>query len=167
MNESADFTLPPSIVSKLDITRLLSELERVDNEQTTADVRQKVGSTERAEITLSKQLSELLEQNKLSIDEGRKRSELIKKLRSLKENMPVVHMTFAVPADHESLQRLVTWWRESVHPQVVIEVGLQPALVAGVSIRTPNRVHDLSMRTALKNHHDQLVKELETLRGNN
>jgi hypothetical protein len=160
------FTLPPSIVSKADVARLVIEVEGVDNEQTTEAVREKVGATGHSETVLSEQLSDFLAGNQLTIGTGPERGELIKQLRLLKENAPVIHMTFAVPADHDSLHRLVEWLRSSVHPQAVISVGLQPALVAGVSLRTTNRVHDLSMRLVLRKNHGLLVKELGALRGN-
>jgi len=162
-----DLIIPLSIVSKRDIAYLTDELEQVDNERTAASVRKKVGGSMHTTMTLSKQLTDFLEQNRLSITESHERTDLIKRLHSLKENIPVIHMTFAVPADHESLLHLAKWLRKTIHPQAVIDVGLQPALVAGVSVRTPNRVHDLSMRTALREYHDQFVKELEVLRGKN
>lgn len=160
------FTLPPSIVSKADVARLVIEVESIDNEQTTEAVREKVGVTGHPETVLSEQLSDFLAQNQLTIGTGPERSELIKQLRLLKENAPVIHMTFAVPADRDSLRRLVDWLRSSVHPQAVVSIGLQPALVAGVSIRTTNRVYDLSMRSVLRKNHGLLVKELGALRGN-
>lgn len=167
MNEAyVNFVLPLSVVSKVDVSRLVSELERVDNEQTQATVREKVGSSERAELMVSQQFADFLTQNKLTINTGQERTELIKQLRLLKENIPVIHMTFAVAADRESLTKLTQWLRASLSPQAVIEVGLQPALIAGVSVRTPNHVHDLSMREVIKKNHGLLVKELEVLRGN-
>jgi F0F1-type ATP synthase delta subunit len=166
MNEPyVNFVLPLSVVSKVDVSHLLSELERVDNEQTQATVREKVGSSERAELMVSRQFADFLAQNKLTINTSQERSELIKQLRLLKENIPVIHMTFAVNADRESLAKLTQWLRTSISPQAVIEVGLQPALIAGVSVRTPNHVHDLSMREVIKKNHGVLVKELEALRG--
>jgi F0F1-type ATP synthase delta subunit len=76
-------------------------------------------------------------------------------------------MTFAVEADRESLMQLAQWVRETVHPQAVIAVGLQPGLIAGVYLRTPNHVHDLSLRAALDGGHEILVNDLEALRGAN
>ena len=160
------FVLPPSIVSKVDVAHLVSEAEQIDSEQTAEAVRERVGAAVRSEIVVSEQLADFLAQNKLTIGNGPERGELIKQLRILKENVPVIHMTFAVPADRDSLRRLVEWLRSSVHPQAVISVGLQPALVAGVSIRTTNHVHDLSMRSVLRKNHGLLVKELGALRGN-
>lgn len=161
---SADFVLPPSVASKTDLSRLVDELEWVDNELTTASVRTKTGSRKATKPAMSDHLADFLNQNKLKLDNSNERSQLIKQMRQLKDKVPVIHMTFAVPADPESLRELVQWLRTSVHPQAVIKVGLQPALVAGVYLRTPNRVHDLSLRGILKGRRDVLVKELETLR---
>lgn len=160
-----EFVLPASLVTKADISRLVNEVERIDNELTTSMVRKEVGAAEQASPTFSEQLADFLTQNKLSLDDERLRGELIKELRLLKEKAPIIHMTFAVTADGESLRQLAQWLRTSTHPQALIDVGLQPALVAGVYLRTPNQVHDLSLRALLKNGQGKLVEELETLRG--
>jgi hypothetical protein len=60
---------------------------------------------------------------------------------------------------------LAQWLRTSIHPQAVIAVGLQPALVAGVYLRTPNHVKDLSLRAKLESSRGLLLKEVEKLRG--
>lgn len=158
-----DFVLPPNVVTRVDISKLVSEFEGVDNQLTTAVVHAKTGAAVKPTPTLSRQLTDFLVQNKLDVTKDHARSELIKQLKLLKDNVPTIHMTFAAPADPESLAELVTWLRGSVHPQAVISVGLQPSLIAGVYLRTPNHVHDLSMRAALKGGHEVLVKELETL----
>ncbi|MEO5950612.1 MAG: hypothetical protein ABIQ04_04145 [Candidatus Saccharimonadales bacterium] len=160
-----DFVLPLSVISKVDISRLLNEIERLDNELTATVVRTKAGVSEHTDATPSGQLSDFLEQNKLTLATSRERSNLISELRLLKDKVPIIHMTFAVPADRESLGQLVGWLRSSVHQQAVITVGLQPALIAGVYLRTPNHVHDFSLRAMLAGGHGLLVKELEMLRG--
>lgn len=162
----ADFVLPSNVVTKGDVSRLVSDLERVDNELTSISVRKKVGSREQPHPGMSDQLADFLDQNSLELDDSHERTELIKTLRRLKDSVPVIHMTFASIADYDSLQKLVDWFRESVHPQAVIEVGLQPALIGGVYLRTPNHVHDFSLRGILDGQHDLLVKELRALRGN-
>lgn len=159
------FVLPASLVTKLDVSRLVSEVEWVDNELTSASVHEKAGSQGYSKPVFSGQLTEFLEKNQLNLDDSNARSRLIKELRILKDKVPVLHMTFAVPADSESLQKLADWVRGTVHPQAVIHVGLQPALVGGVYLRTPNHVHDLSLRSLLDKSHDILTKELENLRG--
>ncbi len=153
--------LPPVVATKVDVARMVSDLERVDAELTTAEIR----GGDYATPAMSEQLHEFLSQNAVTLDNSQHRTDLLKEVRKLKDNAPVIHMTFAVAADPESLQQLVAWTRQSVHPQAVIEVGLQPALIAGVHVRTTNHIQDLSMRGALKGGHAILIKELEALRG--
>lgn len=163
---ATDFVLPSGIVTRADLSRLLREVEYIDNELTTAVVRSKASAPAQPLPALSSQLKEFLDTNGLRLDVSTQaRTDLLKQLRLMKEKAPVIHMTFAVSADSMSLQKLVAWVRASVHAQALIEVGLQPGLVAGVHLRTPNRVHDFSLRTKLEGQHDLLVKELEALRG--
>ncbi len=160
-----DFTLPTTIVTKVDLSRLVSEVERIDNELTTEAVRAKVNGQAVGDVLMSDQLTEFLRLNEIDLQVSQVRTRLIKQLRQLKDVVPVLHMTFSVTADTESLQQIIHWLRESVHPQAVISVGLQPALVAGVYLRTPNHVRDFSLRAMLAQSHGGLVKELEALRG--
>lgn len=161
----AQFTLPSSVVTLVDVAHLVNEIERVDNELTSAAVRAKAGAGQGPQLSLSPQLTDFMNQNKLRPSTGKDRTDLIKQMRLLKDNVPTVHMTFAVEADRESMQELVNWVRTSVHPQAVIAVGLQPGLIAGVYLRTPNHVHDLSLRSQLKNGRGVLLKDLEAIRG--
>jgi hypothetical protein len=161
----ADFVLPPSIVTGVDLSRLVTEMEKIDNELTTATIRAEAGAQQQVAPTASPRLIDFLNQNQIKLSTSAERTALIKQLRQLKDKAPVMHMTFAVEADAESLQKLAQWLRSSVHPQAVITVGLQPGLVAGVYLRTPNHVHDLSWRGLLEKGHGVIVQDLEALRG--
>lgn len=161
----ASLLLPPSVVSKPDLARLVRELETVDGALTTVAARAKVGVQSSAMPGLSQALTDFLATNKLNLTDSHTREELIKAMRELKDTAPTVHMTFAAEADRTSLQQLAQWLRTQVHPQAVIAVGVQPGLVAGVYLRTNNRVFDLSLKGALKGGRAILTKELEGLRG--
>ena len=161
----ADFVLPASIISKLDVSKLVQEAEQVDMHLTTAEVRSKAGAEQTPQPVVSEQLTEFLQQNNLSLNDSHARSEMIKLMRAMKDSVPVIHMTFAVKTDPDSLSQIADWLRKSVHPQAVISVGLQPALVAGVYLRTPNRVHDLSLRKMLEENRGMLAQQLEALRA--
>lgn len=160
-----DFVLPPSVVSRLDVSRLVSEVEKIDSEMTSAAIRARSGSGAETTPVLSEQLTHFLTQNKLELQESKARTELVKQLRTLKDKVPTIHMTFAVTADRESLQQLALWLRTSIHPQAVISVGLQPGLVAGVYLRTSNQIYDLSLKAKLASSRDVLIKEVEALHG--
>lgn len=164
------FTLPPSIVSKIDVSRLVDEVEQVDVTITTTLVRNKShkdeqGDSEFTMPTISDQLSDFLRDNELSLENGNDRSRIVHELRLLKDKVPVINITLATKADRESLQQLVSWFRTEADPQAVLAVGLQPGLIAGAYVRTPNKVHDMSMRAKLKAGRAVLLKELETYRG--
>lgn len=165
LKDHTSFVLPASVVSRVDVSRLVSEVERLDGELTAAAVRNKIGDAQEFSPTLSEQLGQFLQQNKLSLQESKERSRIVKELRKLKDTVPVIHMTFAVTADPESLAQLAAWLRQSIHPQAVISVGLQPNLVAGVYVRTPNHVHDLSLRKKLESSRGVMVEALETYRA--
>ncbi len=163
---AADFILPPAVVSKVDVSRLVADAERVDNELTTLAVRTEThAQVQTPQPMMGQQLTDFLKLNQLTLGSATQRSELIKQLHHMKDTAPIIHMTFAVEADPESLAQLAQWLRASIHPQVVIAVGLQPALVSGVYLRTPNHVHDMSLRAKLQAGHGILVKDLEALRG--
>ena len=86
MNETpiktyADFILPPSVVTKIDVSRVVSEMEQIDNELTTAAVRAKIGNNDFAQPTMSPQLTAFLQDNEITLEDSHKRSELIKQMR--------------------------------------------------------------------------------------
>lgn len=164
---SNELSLPPSIITRVDVSRLVSEVEQLDSYMIAADARAKSGMPSTGESVQSEQLADFLAVNNIEIGDASNRSELIKQLRRLKSTVPWVHMTFAVPADNESLREIVAWLRESVHPQSVIMVGMQPSLVGGVYVRTPNQVHDMSLRAQLAGRRDIITREVEALSGGN
>lgn len=167
MNDAAHtgLALPASVVSRVDLSRLVRELEVVDAALTTIAARAKVGVQPTAMPGLSRALTEFLTTNKLSLADSKARGALIAAMRQLKDRAPTIHMTFATEADRTSLQQIAQWLRSSVHPQAVIDVGLQPGLVAGVYLRTSNKVFDLSLRGALQAGRAILAKDLEALRA--
>lgn len=165
LQDYTGFQLPSTIVSKADISRLVREFEVLDNALTAQSVRKKVDAKPEDAPVMSAQLAGFLDVNAVNLESATARNAYIKQLRHLKDKVPVMNMTFAVVADPESLQKLTAWVRESVHPQAVIEAHLQPALVAGVYLRLPNHVFDLSVRNALKSKRGELEKELGALRG--
>lgn len=161
----ADFVLPPSVISRVDVSHLVAEAERIDNLMITTDVRTKAGVSATAQVTVSEQLADFLQINQLTLDASHDRNHVITQMRLLKDKAPIIHMTFASEVDAESLKQLSLWLRTTIHPQALIAVGLQPALIGGVYLRTTNHILDLSMRSMLKGSHDLLVKELGALRG--
>lgn len=169
MNETPGITqeqlkLPPSIVTKIDVSHLVRELEAVDNELISREAKAKTGIEPGGDIMYSEQLTDFLSANQTEIShDSTQRSYLINKVRHLKKTVPTIHVTFASSADNESLQKLAAWLRDEVHPQAVMKVGLQPSLIGGVYVRTTNHVHDFSLRAKLAAHRHLIKEEIERL----
>ena len=164
MSEAQDiiYALPSALISRADLARLVREVESVDSNLETQKVKGH-GEVAYRMPTMSQGLSDFLAINKLDMADDKGRVKIKEQLAKLKDKAPVIHMTFATVADPESLQDLVAWIRKELHPQALVSVGLQPSLVAGVYMRTPNHVYDFSMRNLMKGKRDVLVQEIAGL----
>ncbi len=156
-DSSAGFTIPPAIATRADFSRVMRELERVDNDLEAQKARAGGGmsnpggnAVQYLLPSMSKGLNDFLEVNKVDLGNDKARMELREQMRRLKDHAPVVQMTFAADVDPETLTWLASWTRQNLHPQALLQVGLQPGLVGGVYIRTPNHVYDFSLRGRLR-----------------
>lgn len=158
------YLLPQSVATKRNLSSLVNELERIDNELTAKSVHE---GDDLPYPDVPEMVQDFLSLNEFSLDNSSDRSEMITQLRLLKRKAPVVHMSFAVEADALSLGKIVGWFRDSVHSQTIIVVGFQPALVAGAYIRTPNHIYDVSLRSAFKSGRTVLLDKIEELSHGN
>jgi F0F1-type ATP synthase delta subunit len=158
-----DYVLPPSLIGHGELARMIREVEAVDGSLQAQKVRAEGQPMHMPEV--GPVLQDFIEQNHIDLSDGKTVLALKEHLRTIKDHAPVVHMTFAVEADNLSLQKLASWLREEIHPYSLITVGLQPSLVGGVYLRTPNKVHDFTLKALLKGKRDIIVKELEQLRA--
>jgi hypothetical protein len=144
------------------LARLVREVEAVDSVLETQKVKNH-GEGGYRMPTMSQSLSDFLVLNKLDMADDHGRMTIKQQLAKLKDKAPVVHMTFATAAEPEDLQDLVAWVRKELHPQALISVGLQPSLVGGVYMRTPNHIYDFSMRSRMQGKRDLIAGALEEL----
>lgn len=159
---AAGISLPSALIGRADVARLILEVEKLDNDFETQKVRDHKDEANYAIPTMSRSLTDFLQLNNLNIASAKERTQLRKELKLVKDKTPVMHMTFAVDPDPEFLQLLTDWVRTNIHPQALLSVGLQPSLVGGVFVRTPNHIHDFSVRTLLSGKRDIIMTELES-----
>lgn len=164
MSETAvQYAFPPALTGRADLSRLLRELEVIDNDLES----QRARATDKSQgyhlPTMSQAMSDFLELNKVDMANDHARMQLTTNLRKLKDRAPVIHMTFATEADPQSLGQIVAWARKELHPQALISVGLQPSLIGGVYVRTPNHVHDYTIRANMKKSREILTKDIASL----
>ena len=69
-----------------------------------------------------------------------------------------MHISFAAEPSVKALETILVWLRDNIHPKVLLQVGLQPAVAAGCVLRTPNKVFDMSLRAYLDRQGDYLVQ---------
>jgi hypothetical protein len=154
--EHKSFKLPAMIIGQIDIARSMRELNAL-NDFFTGSKHRSPG----AAITppkLSRQLDQLARLNGFNLLEETHRSQLYETLNLILGKAPKVHISFASEASPKALDILITWFRTNIHPQILLQVGLQPNVAAGCVLRTPNRVIDMSMRSHLKTQEKYLVQ---------
>lgn len=165
--QTKPYILPAALIGRSDLARLVRELEALDNDLESQKVRGGGAKDGYSMPTMSRSMTDFIQQNGIDLASDQTRMKVKDQLRILKDKAPVVHMAFASEADPEFLQQLVAWMRENIDPQALLSVGMQPSLVGGVYMRTPNHVHDFSLKALLKGKREVIVNELEgALRSN-
>lgn len=135
--------LPASVVGLVDINRLSRELEAFEDYMEQAHARK--GGEKLAPPRTSRLLDQLVNANQLNLLQDDDRLRLKDFLGSLK-TAPTVHISFASDPSAVFTEKIVTWLRANIHPNVLVQVGLQPNIAAGCIVRTENKVFDFSLR---------------------
>ena len=149
--------IPTSLVNRTDVLRLLREINWLNDFFVGAAARQ-TGSPMQVPKT-SRVLDQLAEINEVNLVDPGVRKRIVAELDKLLKTAPSVHISFASEPSPKTLEPILVWMRSNVHPQVLLQVGLQPAIAAGCVVRTPNRVFDFSLRS----HLDKQAQYLTTL----
>ncbi|HVX58433.1 MAG TPA: F0F1 ATP synthase subunit delta [Candidatus Saccharimonadales bacterium] len=151
-----NITIPLSLAGQSDINRVLRELGKIDEFFMSASVRKSGTSNQPPRVTRA--LSTLAQENRLNLLQEKDRVFLKQQLEDIAKNAPNVHISFAAEPTPKILERIISWFRENIHPNTLVVVGLQPNIAAGLVVRTPNKIFDLSMQSYLKSQEDYLVK---------
>lgn len=154
--EHRSFKLPTIVIGQIDIARCMRELNALNDFFTGSKHR-----TPGAAVTppkLSRQLDQLARLNGFNLLDEPHRNQLYETLNLILGKAPNIHISFAGEASPKALDSLIVWFRGNIHPQTLLQVGIQPNMAAGCVLRTPNKVFDLSMRTYLKTQEKYLVQ---------
>lgn len=166
MSESAntgaghDFMLPKSLVGRIEVSRLIREIERLDVDLTAQAIRspQDVHMPSTSQV-----LSDVLKLNGIDITNVQQRKQLLEVLGKVKDTAPTLHVTFASNPEPDVIQQLVEWFRTQLHPVALISVGLQPNIVGGCVARTPDHIYDFSLRRQFRDNIPILAEEINTI----
>lgn len=155
-HDEAGLLLPVTTVTVVDIGRLQRELEALNNFLAQAAAR---GSGESVAMPkTTKTFEDFAKQNGLQLLNKEDREKLDAFLSNIRENAPVIHMSFSAEPSAKAMQRIITWLRAEVDPNVLLQVGLQPSIAAGCVLRTTNKYFDFSMRKHFYKQRDLLIE---------
>ena len=85
-------------------------------------------------------------------------------LQNIRSKAPRVHLSFSTPPSREFLEQIIEWF-DNIDPLLIINVGLQPNIGAGFTLRTDNKFFDFSLRQRLQKSSGIFVKDLERVLG--
>lgn len=160
-----ELKLPLSVVSQVDVARLLRELNGLDDFFVGAATRK--SGTPMQPPRLSRLLEQVATDNQHNLLEEKSRKELYSMLSDILGRAPLLHISFAAEPSGRALERILVWLRQNIHSQVLLQVGLQPTIAAGCVLRTPNKLFDMSMRNHLKAQEPYMVQLIEGAGGGN
>lgn len=153
------FKLPISVVTQSDLTKLLLDLEAIEDFFLQVKVR-RAGDTVSLPRT-SPQMEDVLRQNDLNLLQLADRQRLKFILMTIRNKSPILHMSFSVSPSQKFLEKIISWMRQNVSEIVILQVGLQPNIGAGFTLRTTNKFFDFSLRQHLNKQKDLLIAELK------
>lgn len=151
-----ELKLTDSIASKGDVTRLYRELDLY----CTLQAQNKIRQDKNHPTAVSDYLKEFAMQNSIDLNNNANSELLLKALLNFKEKLVVVHISFPVEPTLECVHKLVVWFRQNVDPNIVVQIGLQPSIAAGIIVRTPSKKFDFSLRKHLYAQSNKLQKAL-------
>ncbi len=152
--------LPLQLVSRHDVIRTIREIEAVQNYYTQAEIRQ---DKQIAMPALSQLLQSIISENKLDLTKNESRTTIASMLAYLRDNAPVVHVSFAVEPSAQVTQKVLFWFRHNVSPMMLMQTGIQPSIAAGCVVRTTNMYFDFSLRQHLLRNSNILLDKLRSL----
>lgn len=155
---SAGYVLPLSVTSPTDLGRLLRELETLDNSLMQYDLKGQTAAVKMPKTSLL--LDSVVDVNKLDLVVPEQRKNIIKFLQDAKAHAPVLHISFGADPAPAFVEKLMTWLRREIHPQVLLTIGLQPNIGAGCLVRSTNRYFDFSLRENFTKNRELLMSKL-------
>jgi F0F1-type ATP synthase delta subunit len=146
--------LPAPVVSSVDVARLSRELEAF--EAYIEQARARKPEAKQTPPRTSRLLDELVGTNGLNLLQATDRAKLAAFLKAL-ESAPNVHISFASDPSAAFTEKIVSWFRINIHPNMLVHVGLQPNIAAGCIVRTNNKVFDFSLRQNFAEKQQMLI----------
>jgi hypothetical protein len=158
------FSLPVDVISAHDVTNLIKELDEIDSFFMQVKLRRGGTSVELPKLTSV--MENLLNYNGLNLLKEADRTKLKLILQTVRTQAPVLHFSFSSDPPRRFLEKLIAWVRAEINPLALIQIGLQPNIGAGFTLRTVNHFFDLTLKKHLDASSDLLLKEIRESNDN-
>jgi F0F1-type ATP synthase delta subunit len=145
---TANMKLSSVILGIAEVNQALKELDLLDNQISQRTMGYFKAPTE---LFVGRLLDSLVTINNLDLKLSRIRVELKSFLEDIKAHAPIIHISFAQDVMGNELEPIINWMRTELSPTALLQVGLQPEIIGGCTLRTVNHYYDLS----LKQHFDE------------
>lgn len=153
-----ELLIPTRLVGPVDLSRIIRELETLDDMLHQAGLRTGGGAVQLPKTT--RMLEDLAAVNQLSLLDAAHRTSLIALLQQFQTSAPTVHMSLTVEPSGAFIEKMITWLRQNIKPNLLLDIGLQPTITAGCVLRTPNKVFDMSLRHNLTEKSPILLQKI-------
>ncbi len=141
----ADLILPVSLTGKKELIKVQRELEALSEQMIQARVVNKETGKTKSLPALSDLANELIVANKVMMDSASV-TKLIEELGAMRDAAPSLRISFASEPDNAVKQKIVSWFRKEIDPNLLIQVGIQPSIAGGCIVNTNGNRYDFSLR---------------------
>ena len=152
--------LPTLVVGPVDVGRLVREVAVISENLLELGLR---SGDKAREVKLPKTsllMDQIVELNKLNLLHETDRQHLQQALEAIKQQAPLLNISFSADPSPAFLDKLMTWLRSEIHPALLVTIGLQPNIGAGCVVRGPNRYFDFSLRQHFADQRELLIASL-------
>lgn len=138
------FKLPETVASVQDLNGLIVELHECLKWLTHEAVKKKAGATESSPAPQMSQAAGVLMQEYGTSQE--KLEELLVRLEKMQRSAKVITITLAAQPSNSVKAKLVTWCRNEIATDVLVNFDFNRSLLGGMVVRAGSRVFDWSFR---------------------
>ena len=151
-----ELRLPLSLATKQDVALVHRELRDYIDYAVQLSIRKQQAD----QTSISSNLNEVIVLNQVDINDSKSAQKLLVAFDELLKKSLIFHMSFAVNPNHETVEKLIKWFRKEISPKIILSIGVQPTIAAGAVLKTQNRQYDFSLRKHLELSKPKLVEVL-------
>lgn len=86
---------------------------------------------------------------------------VVKQFEKIVPGLPTLTLYLPTTPDEETLKKTVTWFRENLNPEILLDLVVKPELVAGCAYVLNGTYHDFSLHYFFTKHKDQIKQVLD------